>query len=155
MIDPVSGTKEEDRLSGAAAPTEPCKVDLETPYVALEEDLKCLEDYFLAALDQKESKSVLLRLWKRELGVIRSRKDQEIVNDAEILLEFDCKEIVDGIKLTCRRKGIDLEQYIIDNFEWDQSLHCMNDCGYSKKITPKICEGCDYIDGCPDKKVKE
>jgi len=27
MIDPVSGTKEEDRLSGAAAPTEPCKVE--------------------------------------------------------------------------------------------------------------------------------
>ena len=51
----------------------PPHTDLETPYIALEEDLGCLNDYFLAALDQKEPKLILLRLWKQEIEVVRSR----------------------------------------------------------------------------------
>lgn len=41
-------------------------------YVSHEEDLGCLTDYFYAALDQKESKAKLIKMWEREMRIIRA-----------------------------------------------------------------------------------
>jgi hypothetical protein len=46
---------------------------LEQEWIALEEDIQTLTDYFIAAVEQNESKSALRRMWAREVGVIRSR----------------------------------------------------------------------------------
>ena len=64
-----------------------------------------------------------------------------------IQLNFD-EQVEKDIRLICTRKGFTLESYIIDNFEWDSPLPCMDED--IKKITELVCEGCDYIDRCPD-----
>ena len=67
------------------------------------------------------------------------------ITDKNIILTFADKEIVDYIKLVCKRKGTTLEGYIIDNFEWDEQLPCLEE-----QITKDTCEGCDFFDRCPD-----
>lgn len=69
-----------------------------------------------------------------------------------ILLTFADKETVNYVKLVCRRKGTNLEAYIVDNFEWDDKPFCLF---YGvEKITEETCKGCEYVDTCPDA-VKE
>jgi hypothetical protein len=63
-----------------------------------------------------------------------------------IRLIFADKETVDYIRLVCTRKGITLESYIIDNFEWDDKLPCL----VEDQINEEICDGCQYIEVCPD-----
>jgi hypothetical protein len=64
-----------------------------------------------------------------------------------IRLSFDA-ETEQYIRLMCTRKGFTLESYILDNFEWDDKLECID----VKKITWRTCKGCDYINKCPDAK---
>lgn len=68
-----------------------------------------------------------------------------------ILLTFADEETATYIKTVNSRKGTTLESYILDNFEWDDTLECMID----GKIKAKVCKRCDYNDGCPDKKEKK
>lgn len=71
-------------------------------------------------------------------------------DSAQIILTFADKETAEYVRLVCRRKGTDLESYILDNFEWDDQLECINDP--PKKITVKTCDDCDFIETCPDAK---
>ena len=71
--------------------------------------------------------------------------DRKKVHPNQIILTFGDEETVDYVKKICRRKGIVLEEYILDNFEWDSPLQCMND-----EDVKVDCSGCDYIDRCPD-----
>lgn len=72
----------------------------------------------------------------------------------EIVLKFDNEEDVKYINLVCRRKGIDLLQYILDNFEWDDLPACIRPEVIPRKdITCDYCDGCDFRDGCPDVKA--
>lgn len=68
----------------------------------------------------------------------------------QILLNFGDKETVDYINLVCRRKCIDLEDYILDNFEWDDKLPCMDENDSVRDDDPFCCVGCDYAVTCPD-----
>lgn len=63
-----------------------------------------------------------------------------------ILLTFEHSEDVDYINLVCRRKGTDLESYIINNFEWDDMPACLCD----EEPSVETCCGCDWDDRCPD-----
>ena len=47
--------------------------DPEDEFIILWEDVRCLADYFRAALNQDESKAALRRMWDQEVGVIRTR----------------------------------------------------------------------------------
>lgn len=64
-----------------------------------------------------------------------------------ITLKFADSDTVDYINLICKRKCVDLESYILDNFEWDDPLTCIVEGG---EITSEMCEGCNFADGCPD-----
>jgi len=75
------------------------------------------------------------------------------MNENTITLTFANKETADYIRLVCTRKGIMLEGYIIDNFEWDDPLNCMR-YDHIRKITSDTCIDCDYLDKCPDGVVK-
>ncbi len=81
---------------------------------------------------------------------------KNLPNENQIVLTFEDKETVDYIKTVCRRKGITLEGYILDNFEWDDQLPCLSDLNENEPITNLTCAGCDQlISGkCPDA-VKE
>lgn len=63
-----------------------------------------------------------------------------------IRLVFADKETADYVRLVCTRKGITLEDYIIDNFEWDDKLSCL----VEDQINEEVCDGCQYSDVCPD-----
>lgn len=65
----------------------------------------------------------------------------------QILLTFKDEGEAEYIRLICRRKCMDLESYILDNFEWDDTPYCMRVGG---KITADVCDGCDYAERCPD-----
>ena len=67
-----------------------------------------------------------------------------------IQLLFD-KETEQYVRLMCTRKGITLEGYIIDNFEWDDKPECLSD-GVLLKIPKRMCRDCEYSDRCPDSK---
>ncbi len=69
----------------------------------------------------------------------------------QILLTFDDAETVEYIKLVCRRARIDLEGYILDNFEWDGDLPCIE----NGEVTTECCEGCVRVFcECPDAKLE-
>lgn len=69
----------------------------------------------------------------------------------QIVLTFEEKETVEYILLVCRRKGINLPQYIIDNFEWDDKPACFwEEDKVNGKITKETCDGCEFIKECPD-----
>ena len=54
------------------------------------------------------------------------------------------------IMLVCRRKGMDLGDYILDNFDYDDMPDCIVD-----SIPPgAVCKTCDYNESCPDSKFK-
>jgi len=72
------------------------------------------------------------------------------MGDNQIVLTFADKETADYVRIVCKRKGTTLEQYIIGNFEWDDQLFCLSDLNEGQKITVEICEGCDFIEKCPD-----
>ena len=67
------------------------------------------------------------------------------ITGKNIVLTFADKETVDYIQLVCRRKGTTLEDYIIDNFEWDEHLPCIK-----YKITKGMCESCNFSSKCLD-----
>ena len=70
-----------------------------------------------------------------------------------ITLHFGNQNTVDYILRTCRRKGTDLETYIIDNFEWDTQLDCIS---YdAKQLTVGMCKDCEFDDRCPDVKRRK
>jgi len=71
-----------------------------------------------------------------------------ISDDCKIILLFEDKETVDYIKSVCRRKGIGLEDYILDNFEWDDQPECLQ--SEISKIIIETCKYCDFSDRCPD-----
>ena len=65
----------------------------------------------------------------------------------KIVLEMT-KDQKDTIELICRRKRINLAEYVIDNMvEWDDHLACLSS---GLEPSPEVCEGCDYSDRCPD-----
>jgi hypothetical protein len=68
----------------------------------------------------------------------------------QILLTFDDEGSANYVRLLCRRTGIALETYILDNFEWDDQPECFSDFGDGEAITKEICNGCSYSDICPD-----
>lgn len=72
------------------------------------------------------------------------------INEKTILLTFPDKEITEYVRLVCRRKGIDLAAYIVDNFEWDDKPDCI--LNPNEKITSETCLGCEYSESCPDVK---
>jgi len=68
----------------------------------------------------------------------------------QILLTFKDKETADYVRLVCRRKAINLADYVVDNFEWDDQISCLSDLNEGEKITGETCDGCDHITTCPD-----
>lgn len=71
----------------------------------------------------------------------------------QVLLRFCDVETAEYVRLVCRRKNTTLEDYIIDNFEWDDQPECIrNTVG---AITSKVCEGCDFSENCPDVVMKQ
>lgn len=56
------------------------------------------------------------------------------------------KEQCDNIMLIVRRKNINLADYIVDNFEWDDPLNCTE----PNEPSEVVCKGCEYSDRCPD-----
>ena len=65
----------------------------------------------------------------------------------KIILEMT-EEQKNTIDLICRRKRINLVDYLIDNMvEWDAQLYCM---ASGQGPSTEVCDGCDYRDGCPD-----
>lgn len=78
-------------------------------------------------------------------------KDSAKLKSNQILLTFKNPGDVEFIKAVCRRKDIDLESYILDNFEWDEMPECLSSSNDdSDEITKDTCDGCDYADRCPD-----
>lgn len=51
----------------------PAHGPLDQEWIALEEDIAALTDYFIAALEGNESKTRLRQMWKQETDIIRSR----------------------------------------------------------------------------------
>ena len=76
-------------------------------------------------------------------------------SENQIILTFPDKKTADYVRLVCRRRGMALEAYIIDNFEWDETLPCLVDSDEEHEPSKEICEGCDQaISGhCPDSKA--
>jgi len=72
------------------------------------------------------------------------------IPENQIVLSFKDKETADYVRLVCRRKGTDLESYILDNIEWDDPLPCSSDLNEGEKITVETCDGCDQRSHCPD-----
>ena len=70
------------------------------------------------------------------------------MNENTIILTFPDADTANYVRLVCSRKSITLEDYIIDNFEWDDKLPCRT--YYVPFPTVETCEGCDYSDKCPD-----
>lgn len=75
--------------------------------------------------------------------------DSAQLGSNQLLLTFSCKEEVDFILLVCRRKGYHIPNYLSDNIEWDEKLPCLSP-EVPAIITADICDGCDFIDKCPD-----
>ena len=67
-----------------------------------------------------------------------------------IILTFKDKETADYVRLVCRRKAINLADYVVDNFEWDDQISCLSDLNEGEKITGETCDGCDHITTCHD-----
>lgn len=62
-----------------------------------------------------------------------------------LILQFNEKEQIDHIRKIARRKGFTIPDYILDNFEWDDKLPCL------EKINPEDCKTCDFSSSCRDK----
>jgi len=69
----------------------------------------------------------------------------------QILLTFADKETADYVKMVCRRKGISIPDYIVENFDWDSMPDCIEDSAYDSHT----CYECEYNERCPDVKKKE
>ncbi len=52
-----------------------------SPYRCNEDDLGCLNDYFMAALQGEESKAALQRLWDQQMGIIRHNAYNAVIHD--------------------------------------------------------------------------
>ena len=68
----------------------------------------------------------------------------------QLTITFENEETKDYVMLIARRKGLNLAKYIVDSFELDDRLGC-DEITNQKRITPDICEGCDFFNNCPDK----
>jgi hypothetical protein len=72
----------------------------------------------------------------------------------QLLLTFADEETADYVKLVCRRKGISLESYIVDNLEWDNKPDCLYP-DVLTKIPKGVCHECEFNETCPDAFKKE
>lgn len=71
------------------------------------------------------------------------------MSENTITLTFPDKETADYVRLVCTRKCIRLEDYIIDNFEWDDKPECLS---LDEKPNEIICKkrNCEWAQDCPD-----
>jgi hypothetical protein len=65
-----------------------------------------------------------------------------------IQLSFD-DETEEYVRLMCTRKGFVLEDYILDNFEWDDTPDCLYP-DVLMEIPAGMCDGCEFSNKCPD-----
>lgn len=87
-----------------------------------------------------------------ESGLIETTYMGDAMKKNQILLTFDDGEVTEYIKTVCRRKGVTLERYILENFEWD----IMPICFYIKpEEVEQACEDCEYNEVCPDRFMGE
>jgi hypothetical protein len=63
-----------------------------------------------------------------------------------ITLSFD-EETEEYVRLMCTRKGYSLENYILDNFEWDDKPECISDNSGPNRA---FCVDCEYNEKCLD-----
>jgi len=68
-----------------------------------------------------------------------------------ICLIFADKETADYIRLICSRKSTTIEDYIVDNLEWDDKPECLVS-GDVLEPAHDMCYECEYSDTCPDSK---
>lgn len=67
---------------------------------------------------------------------------------SSITLHFADEATANYVRLVCTRKSITLEDYVLDNFEWDDQPYCFSD--EVTEITSEVCDGCEYLESCPD-----
>jgi hypothetical protein len=68
-----------------------------------------------------------------------------------IFVEFHSKKELNYVQKVLRRKGYNLAEYIIGNFEWDDMPECI-----STSARPgRICTHCDWNDRCEDTRFKQ
>ena len=65
-----------------------------------------------------------------------------------VILSFN-EETEKYVRLLCTRKGILLEDYILDNFEWDDKPDCISP-EILIKVPKGMCYECQWNDRCPD-----
>ncbi len=68
-----------------------------------------------------------------------------------IFVEFHSRKELNYVQKVLRRKGIDLADYILGNFEWDDMPECIR---YSK-MPGKICVNCEWNDRCEDSRFNK
>lgn len=75
--------------------------------------------------------------------------DSATKQDNQFIITFTDDETYNYVSLVVRRKGINLADYILDNFEWDDTLPCLYHDA-PKKPNSETCDGCNYLESCPD-----
>ena len=70
-----------------------------------------------------------------------------------IQLSFN-KETETYVRLMCTRKGVTLENYIVENMEWDDHPDCMKP-EVLTKIPKGMCYNCEWGEVCPDMKQEQ
>jgi len=80
-------------------------------YVVGEDDLGCLHDYLVAAINGDDI-SELPRLWNQELGVIRSRPLSEEIRKArgDVLEQISTVDLIDALASRTKLGRIDLSR---------------------------------------------
>ena len=66
-------------------------------------------------------------------------------------LRFKDEETLEYVKLICRRKNINLPDYIVDNFEWDDKPICVI---LDVPPSENVCTDCEFNENCPDRVKK-
>lgn len=69
-----------------------------------------------------------------------------------MFVEFGSRKELNYVQKVLRRKGINLADYIIGNFEWDDMPDCIR-C--SERPSKKLCAVCEWNDRCEDTKKQE
>ena len=73
-----------------------------------------------------------------------TQKNKKLASN-QVLLTFEDETTTDYVRKVCRRKATNLESYILDNFEWDSKLPCIDEGPLRED-----CKYCDFKDKCPD-----
>ncbi len=85
------------------------------PYVVDEDDLGCLHDYLVAAINGDDI-SELPRLWNQELGVIRSRPLSEEILKAR-------EDVLDEVEVGVEKSISEHPQRIVNRFFREDLFH--------------------------------